>query len=413
MASRIVTLCVLLACIALLGGIFYQVIAPFLLPMFLAAILAILCRPYYLRLLPRVWNRSDLAAGLTTAIITLIIVTPLALGTFLGAIQILQLAQSDFQSWNWSQGLDKVWTDFLEPGLEKLEAQYPGQIDATKIRQDLVDGGQALAKTVAARTFTWASSTVGTLLSMTVAGGMFLVAFYYFLADGPALLLAAEALIPVPLEHQRKLQEQFAKVVRAVVLATFMAAFAQGIATALALQVAGMGHFFVFLIAATIASLVPLAGTWIIWGPCAIWLAYQGHYASAIGLALFGIIVVGLLDNVVRTYVLNSDAQLHPLLAFASVLGALQVMGLWGIFFGPIIASCLYALVQIFRSELASLAALHETPAQQAQTGSDGKPSPNILVAAAPAEKIQVSMQVATVVAPAQQSAGRRKKRRK
>jgi predicted PurR-regulated permease PerM len=356
-ASRIVTLSVLAAGILLLGLMFYQVIAPFLLPMFLAAILALLCRPYYLRLLPRVWNRPDLAAGLTTAVITLIVVTPLAIGTVIGAVQLTWLAQGEFQQWDWSRGVARLWSDFLEPGLLKLQTWFPHQIDVDQIRQDLAANSETLIKSLAAKTFSWASSSVGTLLSLLVSGGMFLVAFYYFLADGPALVAATESLIPVPIEHQRRLEEQFAKVVRAVVLATFLAAFAQGLATAIALQVVGMGHFFIFLIAATMASLIPLAGTWMIWGPCAAWLAFQGHWASAIGLSLFGIVVVGLLDNVIRTYVLNSDAQLHPLLAFASVLGALQVMGLWGIFFGPIIASCLYALVQIFLTELEAFSA--------------------------------------------------------
>jgi predicted PurR-regulated permease PerM len=373
---------VLLACIALLGALFYQVIAPFLLPLFLAAILAMLCRPYYLRLLPRVWNRSDLAAGITTGVITVMIVAPLAVGTFIGAVQILQLSQKEFLNWDWSRGLEKLWIDTLEPGLQQLQMRFPDQIDVKAIKLELADKSRTTIQSLATRTFSWASSTVGALLSLLISGGMFLVAFYYFLADGPALVSAAEALIPLPLEHLRRLQDQFAKVVRAVVLATFLAAFAQGIATAVALQVVGMGHFFVFLIAAMIASLIPLAGTWMVWGPCALWLAYQGHYGAAIGLALFGIIVVGLLDNVVRTYVLNSDAQLHPLLAFVSVLGALQVMGLWGIFFGPIIASCLYAMVQIFRTELAELSLEHATPAQQAEALNSPVPLPQPMLAA-------------------------------
>jgi predicted PurR-regulated permease PerM len=147
-----------------------------------------------------------------------------------------------------------------------------------------------------------------------------------------------------------------------VVLATFLAAFVQGLATTLALQVCGLGHFVIFLALSTVAALIPLAGTWIVWGPCAVWLAAQGHVGSAICLALYGILVVGLLDNVVRTYVLNTDAQLHPLLAFVSVLGALQVMGLWGVFIGPIVASCLYALLQIFNTELSDLATLKRQP---------------------------------------------------
>ena len=67
---------------------------------------------------------------------------------------------------------------------------------------------------------------------------------------------------------------------------------------------------------------------------------------------MFGSVVVGTMDNVIRTYILQSDARLHPLLAFISVLGGLQMMGLWGVFIGPIVASCLHALVKIFNTEL-------------------------------------------------------------
>ncbi len=140
--------------------------------------------------------------------------------------------------------------------------------------------------------------------------------------------------------------------VRAVVLATFLAAMGQGLTTAVALYIVGFDHFILFLILATITSLVPLAGSWLVWVPCASWLMYQGHWGSAIFLIAIGTLVVGTMDNVIRTYVLQSDAKLHPLLAFVSVLGGLQMMGLWGVFIGPIVASCLHALVQIFNAEL-------------------------------------------------------------
>ena len=75
---------------------------------------------------------------------------------------------------------------------------------------------------------------------------------------------------------------------RAVVLSTFLAATAQGLLTAIALQLCGLGHFFLFAAAATLASLVPLAGTWLVWGPCAIWLFAQGHVWSGGLLTAFG-----------------------------------------------------------------------------------------------------------------------------
>lgn len=197
-----------------------------------------------------------------------------------------------------------------------------------------------------------AANILGILTSGIIGSLMFVIALYYFLADGPALLAASERLVPVHVDYQRQLRTRFELVVRAVVLATFLAALIQGLLTALAVSFAGFGLFFVFLFVAALVSLIPLAGTWLVWGPCAIWLAHEGHWGAAILLALFGAIVIGTMDNVIRTYVLQSDAKLHTLLAFVSVLGGVQVMGLWGVFIGPIVASCLHALVQIFNSEL-------------------------------------------------------------
>ncbi len=182
---------------------------------------------------------------------------------------------------------------------------------------------------------------------------MFAIALYYFLCDGPELLAAAENLIPVRIDYQRELMTRFDQVVRAVVLSTFLSALAQGLLTTIALGLAGFDHLLIFFVLASLAAMIPLAGTWIVWGPCAAWLAWHEHsYGWAMFLVVFGIGVVGTVDNVIRTYILNSSAKLHPLLAFVSVLGGLQVMGLWGVFIAPVVAACLHALMQIFNAEL-------------------------------------------------------------
>lgn len=356
--SRIVSLAVLLALIALLGGMFYQVIAPFLLPLFLAAVLAVICQPLQHFFLKMTKGRRAVSAALTTIVVTLIFVGPLVTGTFLAATKLYALADKRLGV-DWLGGVDLIWQKVLTPSLERIAPMIPGGLSDQQLKvleQELTDSLRTLASRLAGTTFSIASSTVGMFVSLAVAAGMFLTALYYFLADGPDILAAAEELIPLPVDHQRKLAARFAGTVRAVVTATFAASFAQGLATALALQVCGIGHFLIFLVVGSIASLIPLAGAWMVWGPCAIWLALQGHWAAAIGLSIWGIAVVGMLDNIVKMYVLQSEAELHPLIAFISVIGALQVMGLWGIFIGPIVASCLYALVQIFNIELKALA---------------------------------------------------------
>lgn len=356
--SRIVSLTVLLALIALMGGMFYQVIAPFLLPLFLAAVMAVICQPLQHFLLKKTGGRRAVSAAVTTTIVTLTFVGPLVVGTFLAATNLFALADQRLGR-DWQGGLDLIWEKVLTPGLERIAPMIPGGLSDQRLEMlenELTDNLRTLASKLAGTTFSIASSTVGMFVSLAIAAGMFLTAFYYFLADGPDILAAAEELIPLPVDHQRKLAERFAGTVRAVVTATFAASFAQGLATALALQVCGIGHFLIFLVVGSIASLIPLAGAWMVWGPCAIWLALQGHWGYAIGLSIWGIAVVGMLDNIVKMYVLKSEAELHPLIAFISVIGALQVMGLWGIFIGPIVASCLYALVKIFNIELKALA---------------------------------------------------------
>ncbi|WP_157605371.1 AI-2E family transporter [Schlesneria paludicola] len=356
--NRIISLSVLLALIVVLGGMLFQVIAPFILPLFLAAVLAVICQPLHQFILQKVGHRRTIAAILSTSTLVAMLVLPLVIVTFICAMQLYSLANQHLDG-DWHRGLDLIWNRGILPGIERVKPYYPGGLSEEQldnIKNQFAQNLQSLAGLVAARTFQIASSTVGMFVSLTVAAGMFITALYYFLADGPALISAAEELIPLPVDHQRRLCERFATVVRAVVSATFLAAFIQGFATAVAIQFCGIGYFWIFLAIASLASLIPLVGAWIVWAPCVAWLALQGHWTAAILLAVWGIAVVSMLDNGVKMYVLQSDADLHPLLAFMSVVGALQVLGLWGIFIGPIVASCLFALVQIFNLELKELA---------------------------------------------------------
>ncbi|MCA8989246.1 MAG: AI-2E family transporter, partial [Planctomycetaceae bacterium] len=109
--------------------------------------------------------------------------------------------------------------------------------------------------------------------------------------------------------------------------------------------------------------------------PCAGYMVYTGDWFWALMLSIYGFAFVGTLDNIIRAYVLHSDAKLHPLLAFVSVLGGLQVMGLWGVFIAPVVACCLYAIIRIFNEELLELS----------KTSRQNKPVPNVEPSPAPA----------------------------
>jgi len=407
-----------------LGITFFQVVAPFLLPLFLAGVVTILSQPVFRYFLRKTNNRVRIAAGLTTAGILASLMIPFVVGTFIASVQLFTLAHDTMESGKFHNAVRAIkqeiqFNELLDransiiplgkngKGLSDEEIDQIAENLRSSIEVNLTALAQktmGVASKVAGTTVNTTIGLLGTFVSFMVSLLMFTIALYYFLADGPALITATKNLVPVNAEYQQQLLNQFDKVIRAVIMATFLAAIAQGLATSLALFVVGFHHFFILFIIATFASLIPMAGTWLVWGPCAIWLAFQGNWYSAVFLFTIGSTVIGFMDNIIRTYVLQSDAKLHPLLAFVSVMGGLQVMGLWGIFIGPMVASCLHALVQIFNTELKAFSeekfgpmpeqinlpekpnpAIESTP--QKQEAAEAQPAKNEAKKTAPAEE--------------------------
>lgn len=372
--TRLVSLAVVTLLIIFFGITFYQVVAPFLMPLFLAAVIAMLAQPIQEYFLKKTKGHTQLSAGLTTGSVLVGISVPVMMVVLIATFQVVLFVGDMLQDKNWDEisqtirtelDIDRVthdlhpyasalMDDLSEPELKTRLLHLRGTI------KDSIQNGLELLVENTMGVANKAMGLMGSLASLTVSLLMFIIALFYFLADGPALVATSERLIPIGVEYQRQLRMRFYNVVRAVVTATFLAALAQGLATATMLcTYFGFRQFMILFLIATFASMVPLFGTWLVWGPCAIFLALTGHWVPAILFLLIGSTLIGWLDNLIRTYVLQSDAQLHPLLAFVSVLGGVQVMGLWGVFFAPIVAAILHALVVIFNTEVSELSAEH------------------------------------------------------
>ena len=372
--ARLVSMLIILATIILLGIVFLRVLSPFLLPMFLAGVVAVICQPMFRYFMSRTKEKRLWSAGFTTLSFVAIILIPLVTMITIGSLQLYSFVQMELATHKWTKTVaaakEKIGFRELAIRLHRIAPQIEIDENATKEERDrlfdeaisqreeqLRDGLEQGLKGIIKQTFSsdTALSTIGMFQrvgSIIVSCLIFVISLYYFLADGNELLEASEELIPVNVQHLREILNEFAKVVRSVVLATMLAALAQGLTLSLMLFFLGFGNFFIYSIIAILCALIPFVGTTIIWIPCTIALAAQGNYTSAVVLAVWGAGVVGTMDNVIRAYILNSDAKLHPLLAFVAILGGLQVLGLWGVFIAPIIASCLHALIKIFNTEL-------------------------------------------------------------
>ena len=364
---RLVSLGVLLVLILFLGVTFYQVVAPFLLPLFLAGVVTVLCQPLHQRFVQRLVDKPRLAAGMTTATVLVIILVPLLVGVLVATLQLYSISQESIGTPEWNEQLDRINSLAAEWGLASsvpdtaVEGSEPSS-EPGGLKSSLSEALRGLADRSAGASGTTLGRWVGSIMGMVIGGAMFGIALYYFLADGPALLAAAMRMFPFNPEYQKQLLGEFESVVRSVVSATLLVSVAQGLLTAVALWVVGtsidsdlLRHFFLFFILSTLTSLIPVTGAWLVWMPVAIWLGFNDHLAGAVMLSLFGVVVIGTLDNLIRVHVLHNDTRLHPLLAFVSVLGGVHEMGLWGVFIGPIVACCLHALIGMFNTELGEI----------------------------------------------------------
>ncbi|MCA9126220.1 MAG: AI-2E family transporter [Planctomycetales bacterium] len=202
------------------------------------------------------------------------------------------------------------------------------------------------------------------LLSITGATGAYLVklifssiilivATFFFLYDGPAMIKTVMYLSPLDDAYEQELLLEFDRISRAVVLATVLSAVVQGLTAGLGYYVAGMDLLLLLVMLTTVFAMVPFVGPAAIWVPVCLYLGlYEGRVLAACLLACWGVAVVGTVDNLVKAAVLHGQSQLHPLLALLSVLGGVQTLGPVGIVVGPMVVALLQTLLSILQREL-------------------------------------------------------------
>lgn len=190
-------------------------------------------------------------------------------------------------------------------------------------------------------------------LGKAVFGTIIMVATLFFLfADGPLLLDAVIKFLPLEEHYVRELITEFDRASRAVVLATLLSAAAQGLLAGIGYQFAGVGSVFLLTILTAMFAMVPFAGAAAVWISVCLWLYfYEGRLGAAIGLAVYGTLVVSMIDNIIKPLVLHGQSNLHPLLALLSILGGVQALGPIGILVGPMSVVFVQVLVRILHRE--------------------------------------------------------------
>ncbi len=322
--------------VAILGiGIFIALV-PYASGLLGAPILFVVFAGLHQWLVPRVRSRA-VASVLVIIIAIILIVVPLVWMVSL----LVGQAQSAVQGVIDSPVLDRISTFTI--------AGYP-------VGPDLKAAGAKAATFVGGG----AISFLGTATRLTLNLLFTFFGLYYLLMDPKGAWRGLRPYIPFSDENVAILQDRFVAVTKSTIIGTGFSSVAQGILIAIAFTVTGLGNGVFWGVVTVVFSILPVVGGGMIWGPGAIYLYTTGHPGAAVGLVLFGAVIVGNVDNLIRPMISNRYAQIHPLITLVGAIAGVSYIGLLGLLVGPLALSYFFELLTMYRREYLKPAAMEQ-----------------------------------------------------
>ncbi len=318
----------------------FLVFRPYLGVMIFAAILSVLMRPVYRKLL-KYFRRPSLASFSTVFLTLVLVLLPMIFVVGSLATEAVML---------YGKLRDQVSFDAVATTLSRVIG--PDQAD--KIAAEAGHAVSDLAGYV--RPYLGAlTSNIFALFSNTFffVLGFFLVllGLYYLLKDGQALKQELLELSPLSKEDDAAIVDRIVDAIKAVAIGQFVVALIKGAIGGLVFFALGLPTpvFWGTMIALT--NFVPGIGTALVTVPFTIYLFAVGRFWSGLTLAVISLLVIGLVDNLLTPQFLRSRLKIHPLLVLLSILGGVSLFGALGLFFGPITLSVTLALIGIYKKE--------------------------------------------------------------
>jgi predicted PurR-regulated permease PerM len=198
------------------------------------------------------------------------------------------------------------------------------------------------------------SSALGLIGTATRLGIQLTIAFfglYYLLLAPQSAWRQLLPFIPFSRHNAEILRNRFRDVTISTLIGTGLTATVQGLLVGLAFWVAGIQNALFWGVVTIVLAILPVVGSGLVWGPGALALALEGQYGRAIALALWGVIVVGNVDNVIRPLVFRRWAQIHPFITIIGAFAGIQYFGLLGLLIGPLAISYFFELIRMYRAE--------------------------------------------------------------
>ena len=316
--------------------LFSMLLIDYLIPIFWAIILSILFSPVYDWLNKKV-HRPSLSSVLTIFIILLMVILPsiLILGSITNEVfKIVSILESgDFE----------IKSASIIPSIEHAINLFGLNSD------DIYNQLNQFAYSLSQLTYTTLMKITENIFTFIVSSLIMTYLLFFFLKDGENIINNCISVFPMDDDQERYLLDQFHQVTKVTIKGTFIVAFVQGFLGFIILSILNIQGAILWGFLMALFSILPGIGTAIVWLPIAIFLIYSEMWTQGLILLFSGLFIIGLVDNLLRPYLISKETSLPDYLILLTTVGGISLFGISGFVIGPIIASLFISIWSLMK----------------------------------------------------------------
>lgn len=315
------------------------VLLPFYGAILWALIIAMLFVPVYRCLLVRLKQRRNTAAGLVMLLVLVIVVLPFAIVTA-SLTREASLLYQHIDSGDWKPAVYLRGVFDALPAWVNTLLERAGVADFDHLQRQVTAALAQGSQLIATQAFGIGLDTFAYVASL----GVTLYLAFFLVRDGDELARIARMALPVPLQFKQELVDKFMAVVRATVKGSLLIAGIQGMLGGLVFWLLDVKGALLWAVVMAFLSLLPMVGAALVWVPVATFFLMTGAVWQCVFLVAYGVLIIGLADNLLRPILVGKDAGLPDYVVMITTLGGMAVFGINGFIIGPTIAAMFIAV---------------------------------------------------------------------
>jgi len=325
----------LLVLIAFIGYLLVSLLYPFSTAILWAFTLAIVLQPWQKWLNKKISNKTIVALiGVATAVT--VIIVPLVFVSF----QVTKEIKIIYRYFQNPQNVDAL-VEMAKDNKVLIWLEENAGVSATDIKESLSEK----ISTILNFALQYVTKIISNSFSLIINFIFTLFTLFFLLRDGDKFLHWLLKLLPISNEKKLELVERVKLVINATLFGNVVVAITQASLAGFMFYLLGVPAVLIWTVIMAILAMIPMVGTAFIWVPTAIWLFLTGSIAKAIILVVWGIFVVGLIDNILRPMLVGRQTNLPTIVTFYSVLGGIRIFGPLGLVLGPLIVASFVTLL--------------------------------------------------------------------